>query len=148
MRTVFDLYHWDHPDACAEVTYGFATKQSAIARAVQTGPASDEEAHWLPVPHRDDDNRGWLLDDAHSGGKRVWGVFERQQAETDTERVQLALELLAGDGQTDGDHHKAWVIDQTVRILAGEGYDAFVTEYESEDGDGEPLYTWDRGIAP
>lgn len=71
-------------------------------------------------------------------------------------------------GQIDGDHHKAWVIDQCARILHGtpvivsiakwkggrfeyrfnlsepsSAYKAWVTEYEEE---GE--YEWDTGIAP
>lgn len=35
---------------------------------------------------------------------------------TEIERIQAALECLR-DGSFDGEHHKQWVIDQTVRIL-------------------------------
>lgn len=140
MKTVFDLYHWDHPDACAEITYGFRTMLTAVS---ETGSRHPDQ--WIRLEHSD----GWLLNpDPVTGRQTEWGVFERQQAETDAERVQLALELLAEDGQTDGEHHKAWVIDQVARILAGDRYEHFVAEYCSEDGDGESLYTWDEGIAP
>ena len=35
------------------------------------------------------------------------------------ERIDRALLIAARYGQTDGDHHKAWVIDQMVRTLLG-----------------------------
>jgi ketosteroid isomerase-like protein len=139
VKTVYDLYHWDHPDACAEVTYGFETREGA-AQAAGIAP----DAAWERVRN----DNGWIIDPHPVTGRQTeWGVFERQAAETDTERVQLALDLLAGDGQTDGDHHKAWVIDQTVRILAGEGYDAWIERYRGGE-DGPDAYSWDRGIAP
>ncbi len=47
-------------------------------------------------------------------------------------------------GQIDGDHHKTWVIDQMLRLLAGEeGYGELRRLYE-KDG----VYEWDEGIAP
>lgn len=61
---------------------------------------------------------------------------------TDAERIEAALDI-ALDGQIDGSHHKTWVIDQIVRALTGDNYEAWVTEYE-ENGE----YEWDRGIAP
>ena len=140
MRTVYDLYHWDHPDAAATVLRGGFESAAAAAQA-----AGHPALHtWEPTA----DENGWTITTPAAAGFERWGVFERQQAETDAERVQLALELLAEHGQTDGDHHKAWVIDQTVRILAGDRYEHFIAEYRSEDGDGEPIYTWDEGIAP
>lgn len=33
--------------------------------------------------------------------------------------TEWALELIARDGGTDGDHHKAWVLDQIARVLTG-----------------------------
>lgn len=87
------------------------------------------------------------------------------------ERIELALKMASDFGQTDGDHHKAWVIDQMVRCLTGcplvelegidyrgntytyetqgesEEYAAFVTTHcEGEDGPG--TYAWEEGIAP
>lgn len=51
--------------------------------------------------------------------------------------------LAAKHGTTDGGHHKMWVIDQMVRLLAGpENYDFW---RESLKGEG---IEWDEGIAP
>lgn len=54
-----------------------------------------------------------------------------------------ALCLLLFDGQTDGAHHKQWVIDQAVRRLAGPYYEKLIAAYCNN---GE--YEWDVGIAP
>lgn len=63
------------------------------------------------------------------------------------EKVSAALELAIGYGQIDGSHHKAWVIDQIVRVLAGEGYDEIIRK--ACDGKyGPETYGWDVGIAP
>lgn len=61
----------------------------------------------------------------------------------DDGRVQRALVVAAQYGQIQGDHHRAWVIDQIVRELTGEGYAAFVESYTADDE-----YVWDEGIAP
>ena len=69
---------------------------------------------------------------------------------SDTElknRVSEALETIFQYGQIDGDHHKAWVIDQVVRKLLGSDYDAFLYEYENDADTGEQ-YAWEGGIAP
>lgn len=142
MRTVFDLYHWSHPDAAAEVTHGFDTADAAAQAAGIDRRIADT------VWERVRNDNGWIIDpDPVTGRQTEWGVFERRQAETDTERVQLALELLARNGQVDGDHHKAWVIDQTVRILTGDGYQAWIERYRDGE-DGPDTYSWDEGIAP
>lgn len=138
MKTVYDLYHWDHPDARAELTRGHETM---LAAALPTGcilPGS-----WKRLEHHD----GWLLDPTPDGRQREWGIFTRQEAETDTERVQIALELLANYGQEDGQHHQRWVIDQAVRILAGNGYEQWIADYRDGE-DGPETYSWDEGIAP
>ena len=63
------------------------------------------------------------------------------------ERAAIALGLAVQFGQTDGDHHKLWVIDQMVRALVGTDYDVFVERFcDGEDGPG--TYSWDEGIAP
>jgi hypothetical protein len=56
---------------------------------------------------------------------------------------ERAVEVAYRYGQIDGAHHKAWVIDQMVRILAGSDYERLIKEYENN---GE--YQWDVGIAP
>jgi hypothetical protein len=85
-------------------------------------------------------------------------------------RVTLALEY-AKSGQDDGEHHKAWAIDQMVRALTGcptitktaydakgrpytylaqgesEEYLGFVDEYKAGE-DGPETYSWEEGIAP
>lgn len=139
MRTVFDLYHWTHPDAAAQVTYGFATREAAAQHA-----GIRPDAVWDRVRN----DNGWIIDPHPVTGRQTeWGVFERRQAETDTERVQLALEEIGNYGQADGSHHKAHVIDQVVRILTGEGYDAWIAAYRDGE-DGPDTYSWDEGIAP
>lgn len=86
------------------------------------------------------------------------------------DRATEALEFLSG-GIPDGDHHKAWIIDQTVRILTGcptitkkavgkdgeeytylalgesDEYHKFLREY-ADGQDGPHTYRWDVGVAP
>lgn len=62
------------------------------------------------------------------------------------ERIEKALESLEW-GQIDGAHHKAWVIDQAVRALTGDGYEAWVTRYRA-GRDGPETYSWDEGTPP
>lgn len=50
-------------------------------------------------------------------------------------------------GGIDGDHHKAWVIDQMVRILTGRAYSKFVAAAKVGE-DGPDTYKWNEGIAP
>lgn len=63
------------------------------------------------------------------------------------DRIETAIEIAVGYGGVDGVHHKAWVIDQMVRALAGDNYEHVVAE--AKDGeDGPDTYGWDEGIAP
>lgn len=66
---------------------------------------------------------------------------------TETERIAAAIELAVKHGGTDGDHHKAWVIDQMVRALAGDNYEQIVADACAGE-DGPHTYRWDVGIAP
>jgi hypothetical protein len=87
------------------------------------------------------------------------------------ERIGLALDYAVKFGGIDGDHHKAWVIDQMVRALTGcppkqcwamdangRSY-AYEAQGESKEylklvadakagEDGPETYTWDEGKAP
>lgn len=63
------------------------------------------------------------------------------------ERVQKALAIASQFGGIEGDHHRAWVIDQIVRELAGDGYDAWVRE-QCDGEDGPATYVWDVGTPP
>ena len=66
---------------------------------------------------------------------------------SEKERINEAIELAVRYGGFDGDHHKAWVIDQMVRVLAGERYEQIVRE--ARDGeDGPDSYSWETGVAP
>lgn len=66
---------------------------------------------------------------------------------TPVERIEQAIDLAVQYGGFDGAHHKTWVIDQMVRVLAGGDYDAIVAN--AKDGeDGPDTYEWDEGIAP
>ena len=57
-------------------------------------------------------------------------------------RVQAALALIVKFGGIDGEHHKAWVIDQVTRLLAGDGYDKLVSDACETD------HEWKTGTAP
>ena len=62
-------------------------------------------------------------------------------------KVDRALAIAYMHGQTDGGHHKAWVIDQMVRRLAGDDYGAWVERYKAGN-EGPDTYEWSVGIAP
>jgi hypothetical protein len=87
------------------------------------------------------------------------------------DRIKQALALAVRYGGIDGDHHKAWVIDQMVRVLTGcpqatfKARDAKGHEYEYEGlgkseeykqlvadacagDDGPDTYSWDEGVPP
>lgn len=66
---------------------------------------------------------------------------------TGRKRIQAAIDLAVRYGGIDGDHHKAWVIDQMVRVLAGDRYRKIVREARSGE-DGPETYDWNEGIAP
>ena len=63
------------------------------------------------------------------------------------EKINLAIKLAVRFGGIDGDHHKAWVIDQMVRALTGADYDKIVADAKAGE-DGPDSYGWDEGIAP
>jgi hypothetical protein len=82
------------------------------------------------------------------------------------------LEYIHAYGQIDGEHHKAWVLDQVVRILNGapviiklaswangqheyrysigtsDQYADWVAEYRGDDGEGNEEYGYDEGTPP
>jgi hypothetical protein len=74
-------------------------------------------------------------------------------------RIENALAFLSIWGQVEGDHHKAWVIDQVVRALCGcewnfndsffqnEEYKDWISGYCYDDNH-VMEYEWDTGIAP
>lgn len=89
---------------------------------------------------------------------------------TKQDRINRALSYAGRYGGIDGEHHKAWVIDQMVRALCGcndakEGAEpmlasGYKSEQESnreyrewvasakEGDDGPETYGWDEGTPP
>ena len=63
------------------------------------------------------------------------------------ERIEKALDVALRYGGIDGAHHKTWVIDQMVRALTGDEYEAWLVEYRDGE-DGPETYEWDEGITP
>lgn len=58
-----------------------------------------------------------------------------------------AVDVIRRYGSIDGEHHKAWVIDQVARKLMRDEYDEFVASCRM-GRDGPNTYTWDVGIPP
>jgi hypothetical protein len=65
----------------------------------------------------------------------------------DRERIDAAVEVAIRYGGIDGEHHKAWVIDQMLRHLLGDTYEAVIAE-SCEGDDGPNTYVHDVGIPP
>ena len=61
-----------------------------------------------------------------------------------SDRITKAAECILEWGEIDGDHHKQWTMDQTLRILLGNEYDSRMKKF-NEDQEYAP---WDEGIAP
>ncbi len=61
--------------------------------------------------------------------------------------IGKALEVLVRYGATDGAHHKAWVIDQVVRILAAQRYEGLVAAARAGKN-GPETFAWDVGVPP
>lgn len=62
-------------------------------------------------------------------------------------RCKKALEIIHNHGDIDGSHHKQWVLDQVVRVLAGDQYGVWVKRYKAGKN-GPDTFEWDEGIAP
>ncbi len=52
--------------------------------------------------------------------------------------------MILSYGEIDGAHHKMWVLDQVMRIVWGDEYDAKMADFNSDPG----YDNWDTGIAP
>ena len=75
------------------------------------------------------------------------GRAENLVASTPQEQIEKALAIARQSGSVDGDHHKAWVIDQMVRALIGEGYEDWVSTTKYGE-DGIENYAWSKGTSP
>jgi hypothetical protein len=75
--------------------------------------------------------------------------WERVLTKTSTEDdiINQAIKFAVMYGGIDGAHHKDWVIDQMVRILAGTNYKQIVKDACAGE-DGPNTYSWDVGIPP
>lgn len=62
-------------------------------------------------------------------------------------RIEKALDVILQYGGIDGAHHKAWVLDQAVRALTGDEYNAWVQQACAGE-QGPDTYDWDVGIPP
>jgi hypothetical protein len=62
-------------------------------------------------------------------------------------RISAAIDIAVAHGGHDGAHHKDWVIDQMVRVLAGDRYEQIVADAKAGE-DGPDTYEWSEGIAP
>jgi len=63
------------------------------------------------------------------------------------DKIDAAIAVAVQYGSIDGAHHKDWVIDQMIRILAGDDYDLIVANAKAGK-DGPETYEWNTGIAP
>ena len=62
-------------------------------------------------------------------------------------KIEESLKLILRFRRCDGSRHKAWVIDQIVRILTKDNYKLFVATAKTGK-DGPETYEWDVGIVP
>lgn len=69
------------------------------------------------------------------------------EIEEKDKQIEKVLDLIFEYGQIDGGHHKAWVIDQILKILTKDKYDEWVKNYVYDEETGD-TYSWDKGIAP
>lgn len=77
----------------------------------------------------------------------VTGTKATTKAAAADEGVAAALEVIEHYGGFDGEHHKAWVIDQVARVLTGDRYAQWVIDMKGGE-DGANTYGWDEGIPP
>jgi hypothetical protein len=79
----------------------------------------------------------------------MFDAMEDEREEPSEEQVVNALDIILQYGGIEGDHHRAWVIDQVVRALLGteDEYQKWVKNY-CDGEDGPDTYGWDEGIAP
>ena len=73
--------------------------------------------------------------------------LNKQIGQTDEQRIANAITVAFEYGWIDGAHHKAWVIDQMLRILSGDKYSNIIAD-ACDGEDGPNTYEWDIGIAP
>ena len=139
MKTEYQL--WRKPDG--KVSYEqqgqFASLETAAAAAAERDaiPAISGPEAWSLTP----DGEHWTVPDhlyPHAGAAR-WLIGSARVPETDADRIELAIDLAVTYSRYDGSHHKSWVFDQMVRVLAGDRYEQVVAA--APQG-------WSEGVAP
>jgi len=70
-----------------------------------------------------------------------------KELEAENAKIKVAKEIILEYGGIDGDHHKQWLLDQTLRILCGDDYELVLNAWRLGE-DGPFTYEWDEGIAP
>jgi hypothetical protein len=139
VRTEFRLWEWPFGEYFGKRRDLYPTVGDAMDAA--PGGRSD----W-----RESANGGWYIplpDGDRTGRYQSHAVVPERVPESIDDRVELAIEVLLENGQVDGDHHKMWTIDQALRCLLGDDYEATIAGY-CDGEDGPETYEWDTGIAP
>ncbi len=62
-------------------------------------------------------------------------------------KLDEVMAMVEQYGQIDGDHNKAWVLDQIARTIKGKRYKAWVKAMRAGE-DGPDTYGYEEGIAP
>lgn len=122
------------PDGSAPMFYGTGTKEGDEDVIAIVKEATDAILKWNEAIKKAEELT----------------VFPLSEPDEFQSRVVEALAVIERYGGIEGDHHRAWVIDQVVRKLLGdsdEGYKAWVAEMKDGE-DGPETYGWDEGIAP
>ena len=90
-----------------------------------------------------------MIDEVKGDAVKLYGKIDelKEEIEEKDKKIEKALDLIFQYGQIDEAHHKAWVIDQTVRILIKDKYDEWIKNYVYDEETGD-TYSWDKGIAP
>lgn len=143
MKTVYELWlEVPHEVGFGKVGDTHPDLDSALAAAGYPDPADWE---WANADQVNMTVKAEARD--RTGSNDTWLLMPVKVAENDADRVELATGLALEYGQTDGEHHKAWVIDQMLRVLTGGRYGEVVADYRDGE-DGPDTYEWDEGIAP
>jgi hypothetical protein len=129
MKTEYRV--WRKPHERASHTQGdrypdLATAKATLAPQGAVWATNGEGNHWPDMTDR----------------PALAFVAEEQVPESVEDRVHLAVNLIVECGWIDGAHHKAWVMDQVVRVLTGDRYEQVVAEATADGSE------WDEGIAP
>ena len=108
----------------------------AAMRPVFDRSSPDAESAYLWIIH------GVTAHHVRETVQQILNMIDPRVADVATTRAFGALDVAFQYGQIDGDHHKAWVIDQMVREITGDAYSDWIAAAVS-DG-----HTWDAGVPP